>query len=482
MEVANFCKQSSVVRVHELEYLPPRMAWELFCSKIFQHDDEFGGICPPELENLSRKIVERCQGLPLAIVAIAGLLSTKPKTVDEWRKLHDSFSFELESNPKLISITKALSLSYNDLPYYLKSCFLYIGMYPEDYPIKCSRLILQWIAEGFVTPKGDETVEVVAEEYLTELIHRSLVQISRSSLSGKVKECCIHDFLREMSLQKIQELNFGQVLSQSETSFTEGSRRISIIKSSPFDVLEDCYNSRVRGILFFETYGPGYASYLPECGFHANYKLLKVLDLEGIRVDRISKSIGNLFHLKYFSVANSIVKMIPRCIEKLQNLETLNLKNTLVNELPVEINRLHKLRHLLASKGTKLQEGIGSLTCLQKLYDVNYHYKIGSGGGAADEQMLELRKLTQLRKLGVCNLKRGDGESLCECINEMKHLESLMVTADYLVGDYVDLESLSSPPEFAEAVFGWTIIEVAWMDHKTMKSSETRNSAFVSGR
>ncbi|KAH7524985.1 hypothetical protein FEM48_Zijuj06G0177300 [Ziziphus jujuba var. spinosa] len=196
MEVANFCKQSSVVRVHELEYLPPRMAWELFCSKIFQHDDEFGGICPPELENLSRKIVERCQGLPLAIVAIAGLLSTKPKTVDEWRKLHDSFSFELESNPKLISITKALSLSYNDLPYYLKSCFLYIGMYPEDYPIKCSRLILQWIAEGFVTPKGDETVEVVAEEYLTELIHRSLVQISRSSLSGKVKECCIHDFLR----------------------------------------------------------------------------------------------------------------------------------------------------------------------------------------------------------------------------------------------------------------------------------------------
>ena len=49
-------------------------------------------------------------------------------------------------------------------------------MYPEDYSIRCTRLIIQWIVEGFV--KEDEkgkTLEEIANEYLSELIRRSLV-------------------------------------------------------------------------------------------------------------------------------------------------------------------------------------------------------------------------------------------------------------------------------------------------------------------
>ncbi|KAF3455491.1 hypothetical protein FNV43_RR00120 [Rhamnella rubrinervis] len=74
LDVANFCKISSYVHVHKLQPLPSEKAWQLFCNRAFHF--EFGGSCPPELENYSGKIVERCKGLPLAIVAIAGLLST----------------------------------------------------------------------------------------------------------------------------------------------------------------------------------------------------------------------------------------------------------------------------------------------------------------------------------------------------------------------------------------------------------------------
>jgi disease resistance protein RPM1 len=42
--------------------------------------------------------------VPLAIVAIGGLLSTKAKTMFEWRKLSENLRMELECNVHLTSI------------------------------------------------------------------------------------------------------------------------------------------------------------------------------------------------------------------------------------------------------------------------------------------------------------------------------------------------------------------------------------------
>ena len=85
----------------------------------------------------------KCEGLPLAIVAIGGLLSTKDKTILEWQNLQNSLGIELQRNPHLSAINKILSLSFEDLPYNLKSFFLYLGMYLEDYYINCIKLIRQ---------------------------------------------------------------------------------------------------------------------------------------------------------------------------------------------------------------------------------------------------------------------------------------------------------------------------------------------------
>ncbi|XP_034690543.1 disease resistance protein RPM1-like [Vitis riparia] len=109
-EVASCCKESSFDYIHKLQPLPPKSSWELFCKKAFQ------GGCPPELEKLSHDIVRRCGGLPLAIVAIGGLLSRKEKLVSEWKKFSDTLGSELQSNSHLESINTILSLSYHDLP------------------------------------------------------------------------------------------------------------------------------------------------------------------------------------------------------------------------------------------------------------------------------------------------------------------------------------------------------------------------------
>eukprot|EP00261_Vitis_vinifera_P034747 XP_019075990.1 PREDICTED: disease resistance protein RPM1-like [Vitis vinifera] len=159
VEVGSAVKESSFHYIHNLQALPPESSWELFCKKAFQ-----GCFCPPELEKISLDIVKRCEGLPLAIVAMGGALSTKEKNELEWQKFNDSLGSQLESNPHLENITKILSLSYDDLPHYLKSCFLYFAIFPEDYPINCGRLIRLWIAEGFVKGKKGITLEQVAEE------------------------------------------------------------------------------------------------------------------------------------------------------------------------------------------------------------------------------------------------------------------------------------------------------------------------------
>ena len=92
-------------------------------------------------------------------------------------------------------------MSYSDLPYFLRSCFLYCGIFPEDCEIKANKLLQMWITEGFVQ-KGEEMVEDVAEDYLEELIHRSMIQVARRKWCGRVKSCRIHDLLRDLSFQK----------------------------------------------------------------------------------------------------------------------------------------------------------------------------------------------------------------------------------------------------------------------------------------
>ncbi|PON38691.1 NB-ARC domain, LRR domain containing protein [Parasponia andersonii] len=455
VEVAKFCKTSSIVHIHHLQPLPLEKARELFCSKAFH---EFEGHCPTHFDKLSHEIVERCQGLPLAIVAIAGLLSTKSNIVDEWRKLINSLSSELESNKHLTSISKILSLSYNDLPYYLKCCFLYFGIFPEDCSIRCGRLIRQWIAEGFVISKKDKTSEIVAEEYLIELINRNLVQVSEVDFDGKAKTCRIHDLLREIILNKIEDLSFCQVLSRNDSSVKGLTRRLSIVNGSPSVVTrntpEICH---VRSVFIIDN------NDMPNkmvSALTTNFKLLKVLDFEDApNLDHLPKDIGSLFHLKYLSVRGTRVGSLPKSIGKLQNLETLDLKQSLVPVLPVEIKRLHKLRHLFAyhsdwnkdyhinrQKGVKADRGIGQLQSLQKLYFIEVDI-------VGFDIFEELSKLTELRKLGIKKLRSADGRALCDCIQRMKYLESLDVTSTS-EDDMIEFEeSMASPPQFLRRLY-----------------------------
>ncbi|XP_058202698.1 disease resistance protein RPM1-like [Rhododendron vialii] len=439
-DVALFCKESPSDHICKVEPLIAEEAWKLFCMITFQHD--FGGGCPTELEKVSRAIVRKCEGLPLAIVTIGALLSTKSKVMSEWQRFYNSLGSELERNPHLTNVTKIVMLSYHDLPYYLKPCFLYFGIIPEDFQISRGRLIRLWIAEGFIEGQKGKTLEEVAEEHLTELVQRSLVQVSEAKLDGRIKRCQVHDVVHEIILAKCEELCFCHVLREADPSWNNETRRWSMpmqnITNKNLETMSTNIKSKIRSIFLFSM------DELPKKHLlgtlFVNFKLLKVLDLQGAPLDQLHEEVGNLLHLRYLSVKRTSVKIIPKSVRNLHNLQTLNLKDSHVLQIGI-LSRLCKLRHLIAAsrfmvRGLTIQGGIGHLEELHTFWGLE----------ANDDLIKELENLRQLRKLGIKNLKIEHGKVLCTAIEKMNHLHSLSVWA---IGNdgILNLCSLSSPPE-----------------------------------
>nr|ASM47225.1 coiled-coil NB-ARC domain protein [Parasponia rugosa] len=446
--IANDVKDTPYDHVQELKAWSLELAWKLFCKRAFRF--EFEGCCPQELVELSCKIVSKCQGLPLAIAAVAGLLSKKEKTQLEWQKVLDNLNYEFNRNPQLSSVPKILSFSYHDLPYHLKSCILYFGIFPEDYLVLDNKLCKLWIAEDFIVKSrtDDKTLEQVAEEYLSELIHRNLVSFEIEY--GVFRMCRVHDLIRDIILTRVGELCYCQIVDENKLRFKGKSRRLSIYGTTKgvLNVVGD--DSKIRSIFLFNI------DELTE-SFIVNvfekFKLLKVLEFEGAPLDRLPKEIGNLFNLKYLNLGCTTVKMVPKSIGKLRNLQTLNLFQSSVQELPTEIKKLQNLRHLEVEptrdvadysldvdRGVVIHKGIGSLEELQTLMSVRAY-------PSTVDLVKELQRLKKLKYLGIYELTAEIGKTLGVSISKMKQLEGLILRAINEV-DIIDLKCISSPPCF----------------------------------
>ncbi|KAG4923894.1 hypothetical protein JHK87_049434 [Glycine soja] len=427
-DVVNSCKRSAVIQVHELQPLTLEKSLELFYTKAF--GSEFDGHYPSNLKDISTEIVKKCHGLPLAIVVIGGLLFDKKREILKWQRFYQNLSCELGKNPSLNPVKRILGFSYHDLPYNLKPCFLYFGIYPEDYKVERGTLILQWIAEGFVKSEATETLEEVAEKYLNELIQRSLVQVSSFTKGGKIKGCRVHDLLHEIIREKNEDLRFCHSASERENLPRSGMIRRLTIASGSNNLMGSVVNSSIRSLHVFsdEELSESSVKRMP-----TNYRLLRVLHFEGDSLYKyvpLTENFWDLSLLTYLSLKNSKIENLPKSIGLLHNLETLDLRQFVVRMMPREFYKLKKSRHLLAHDrlfglfgGLQMEGGIGVLMSLQTLRDMD-----------AEEVMKELERLTQLRVLGLTNVREEFTSSLCSLINKLQHLEKLYINAKYILG------------------------------------------------
>ncbi|XVF78414.1 hypothetical protein PTKIN_Ptkin14bG0130500 [Pterospermum kingtungense] len=143
-----------------LERLSDDKCWSLFCHLAFfertKQERE-------NLEGIGRKIVERCNGLPLAVKTVGGLLRFKAK--EQWQSILDSKMWEIEEVEK--GVSPSLLLSYYDLSPVLRQCFSYCAIFPKDYKIERDKLIKLWMAQGFVKETGIKEWRLWVKNILT---------------------------------------------------------------------------------------------------------------------------------------------------------------------------------------------------------------------------------------------------------------------------------------------------------------------------
>ncbi|KAA8535375.1 hypothetical protein F0562_030378 [Nyssa sinensis] len=303
---------------HFLQFLTDDESWDLLQKKVFQKTS-----CPTELVEIGKQIAKKCQGLPLAIVVVAGLLAKTEQTENWWKKVAESVSSYILNDPKQYIDT--LALSYNHLPPHLKSCFLFMGAFPEDYEIPVQKLIWLWIAEGFIRQTGQKSKEDVAEEYLVDLIDRSLVLVAKRS-AGVIKACHVHDLLRDLCLRKAEEDNFLLRIYRHE-------QLSSLFSSSPRQIRRLFIHSQVFESISLQPTAPYVRSFLcfsskllnVSFNIHKSFQLLRVLDLSPIEIPHIPTAIESLVHLRYLALQNDDDFVLSHSISKLSNLETLIL-------------------------------------------------------------------------------------------------------------------------------------------------------------
>ncbi|CAL8990045.1 unnamed protein product [Prunus brigantina] len=183
---------------------------------IFGRPDIDSGIYS-KMRELGRKLRRHCAGLPLAISVLARVISTK-NTIKQWEMVNENVYACIRrrgrgQEQEYEGASWVLALSYDDLPYHLKPCFLYLGHYTEDREILVSTLTKLWMAEGLISLRQQrhsvgETMENIAHNCLTELVERCVVQVGRSGSTGTIKTCQIHDLIRDLCFLKAEEESF----------------------------------------------------------------------------------------------------------------------------------------------------------------------------------------------------------------------------------------------------------------------------------
>ncbi|MBA0778698.1 hypothetical protein Gotri_006528, partial [Gossypium trilobum] len=313
------CGEMEARKRIKVECLEPEKAWELFQAKV--GDETLNS--HPNIWKLAEQVVERCGGLPLALITIGRAMACKT-TPMEWKCAIEML--KQSTLPKMKNeVFPLLKFSYDNLPNAtMKCCLLYCCLYRDDYRIPRKELVEHWFCEGLLNEfdrfseaqmQGDHIINSLLNACLLERVGEDYVKM--------------HDVTREMALWiacelEVKENKFfvkagAQLLEEPDAKTWEGAKRMSIM-SNQMKVLREtpkCPNLRT---LFLrennlQVISDGFFQFMPH---------LTVLNL--------SRNYG--------------LEELPKGISQLISLECLDLSSTGIRELPIELKSLTKLKML----------------------------------------------------------------------------------------------------------------------------------------
>ncbi|XP_034680802.1 putative disease resistance protein RGA3 [Vitis riparia] len=441
--------------MHSLGSLPLEQCRALFSQIAFwgESTDKI-----EELEEIGKKIADKCKGLPLAVKALGSLMRSK-NNKEDWENVLNSEMWELDVFEEKLS--PALLLSYYDLPPPLKQCFSYCAVFPKDHSIERDDLIKLWMAQGYLNSKAGREMETVGREYFENLAARSFFQDFGKDVEGNIVRCKMHDIVHD----------FAQFLTNNECLIVEDDcdqnlkTNLSLQKVRHATVIvhgSTTFNNSINNARNLHTLLVVSNSFSLDS--FQQFKYLRAMDLRGNgSIVELPREVGEFIHLRYLNLSNcGRLETLPETISELCNLQTLDVRYCFhLAKLPQGIRSLINLRHLQNGSCMMLRglpKGVGRLTSLRTLSC----FVVGDENGSDVCKIEEMRNLKELYgELEITGLGKVEdaGEAEKAELKNKKKLYGLTLSfqqwTSHQVGKKEVAEALQPHPNLKSLRIDW---------------------------
>ncbi|KAJ9550089.1 hypothetical protein OSB04_022632 [Centaurea solstitialis] len=369
--VASMMKSS---QSYNLDVLSEEEALSLFARHALDEDnfDKYAS-----LKGHGEGIVKKCGRLPLALITLGTMLWEKRDDHEKWEEVLNSEIWDL---PNENQILPALRLSYYDLPSHLKQLFAYCSLFPKDYMFDKNKLVLLWMAQGFLKQTNSKkSKESLGLQYFEELKSRSFFQVVPATIfrrSGYIMHDLINDLATSVAGGFCFRLDDKKDKNNEKDSF-ERFRHVSFIGEEygtyrKFKELEGAVGLRTFLPLSLSSWPSFYLSNNDLAELLPQLRFIRVLSLSRHHsITELPQSTGTLKHIRYLNVSWTNIESLPQEVGDLYNLQSLLLRHChMLSSLPFSFVKLIKLQHLDiydTPQLSKMPLGIGGLTNLQTL-------------------------------------------------------------------------------------------------------------------
>ncbi|XP_052112907.1 putative disease resistance protein At3g14460 [Arachis duranensis] len=393
------------------------LLWEESCWLLFAANacfPESNG--NPALEAIGRQIVNKCNGLPLAIETLGSSLRGKDDA-EEWNAVLRSAIWESSEGS---GILPALLISYFQLPPYLKRCFVYCSLFPKDHYFEKNELILLWMAEDLLRlPKRGESLEEIGSECFEELASRLFFK----KLHDNDKYFVMHDLVHDLAVFIAGDFycRFGNEEMIRIQLLRHLGANLHYCGSKQLNLISEVESLRTF-LLFSDFSSISYNIEAETCEILSKHKYLRVLSFTKLNV--APNLTGELIHMRYLDLSWTIIKTLPESLCNMYNLQTLKLYGCWeLTTLPSGLHNLVDLRHLDIRK-TSLEEMPRKMSKLNQLhvlssFVVGKHEENGIqelGGMVNLHGPLEIKKLENIVDVN---------EAQSAKIKDKKHIDEL---------------------------------------------------------
>nr|ABU54405.1 RGA-1 [Triticum aestivum]ABU54408.1 Lr1-like protein [Triticum aestivum] len=353
-------------------------------EKPEHYQDEFAGI--------ARKIANKLKGSPLAAKTVGRLLQ-KDLSEEHWHGVLEKHQWLKQQEND--DIMQSLKISYDYLPFDLKKCFSYCGLFPEDHRFTSSEINRFWVATGIID--SDHQAD---RNHMEELVDNGFLM---KQFDWRDRWWYVmHELSKSVSAQECHNISGFDFRADA---ISQSVRHLSINIEDRYDANFEKEMSKLR-----ERIDIANLRTLMICRRYEEERIAKILkdsfkEINSLRVLFIAVStpesfpyrFSKLIHLQYLKISSSYKYgeiSLPSTLSRFYHLKFLDLDDwNGRSDLPEDFSHLENLHDFRA--GSELHSNIrnvGKMKHLQELKE--FHVRKESMGF----ELSELGALSELEE------------------------------------------------------------------------------------